>query len=169
MTRLTEDDILQQLEAQDTLSSFMSTTNNMLMEGIHKFLPSLFVNNDEEILEYAVKPLLARSGPLDDINVSLRLIYALGKIDKWLYSDIISFSQFHEYLSEQNNDVDFLSDMTWDFVCNINAITNNEILFSGLKRIKFADFAIYSDIRFIQMLKTTLTLAVTEILQELNP
>lgn len=169
MRILTEDDILQQLETQDSLSGFMSVANNMLQQGVHAFLPSLFVNNDAEILEYAVKPLLAQSGPLDDINVSLRLIYALGKIDKWLYSDIISFSQYHEYISEQGESVDFLNDMTWNFVCNINVISRNEVLFSALKNIKFADFAVYSDTRFIQMLKTTLSLAVTEILQELNP
>ncbi len=38
-----------------------------------------------------MKPLLAQSGPLDDIDVALRLIYALGKMDKWLYADITHF------------------------------------------------------------------------------
>ncbi len=33
-----------------------------------------------------------QSGPLDDIDVALRLrIYALGKMDKWLYADITHF------------------------------------------------------------------------------
>ncbi len=63
------------------------TAHSILLQGIRQFLPSLFVDNDEEIVEYAVKPLLAQSGPLDDIDVALRLIYALGKMDKWLYAD----------------------------------------------------------------------------------
>jgi DNA-binding MltR family transcriptional regulator len=79
MTTLTEDDVLEQLDAQNNLLSFMTTAHNILLQGIKRFLPSLFVNNDEEIVEYAVKPLLAQSGPLDDIDVALRLIYALGK------------------------------------------------------------------------------------------
>lgn len=49
-----------------------------------------------------MKPLLARSGPLDDIDVALRLIYALGKMEKWLYADITHFSQFYQYLKEQD-------------------------------------------------------------------
>lgn len=97
MATLTEDDVLEQLEAQDNLFSFMKTAHTILLQGIRQFLPSLFVNNDEEIVEYAVKPLLAQSGPLDDIDVALRLIYALGKMDKWLYADITHFSQFWHY------------------------------------------------------------------------
>ena len=80
MTTLTEDDVLEQLDAQNNLLSFMTTAHNILLQGIKRFLPSLFVNNDEEIVEYAVKPLLARSGPLDDIDVALRLIYALDEL-----------------------------------------------------------------------------------------
>lgn len=102
MTTLTEDDVLEQLDAQNNLLSFMTTAHNILLQGIKRFLPSLFVDNDEEIVEYAVKPLLAQSGPLDDIDVALRLIYALGKMDKWLYADITHFSQFYQYLHEQD-------------------------------------------------------------------
>ena len=84
MTTLAEDDVLEQLCAQVDLLSFMATANDIILVAVQRFLPSLFVNNDEEIVEYAVKPLLARRGPLDDIDVALRLIYALGKMDKWL-------------------------------------------------------------------------------------
>ncbi|EEZ9930061.1 hypothetical protein E9B03_003738 [Escherichia coli] len=70
MATLTEDDVLEQLDAQDNLFSFMKTAHSILLQGIRQFLPSLFVDNDEEIVEYAVKPLLAQSGPLDDIDVA---------------------------------------------------------------------------------------------------
>ena len=73
------------------------------------------MNNDEEILEYAVKPLLAKSGPLNDINVSLRLIFALGKIDKYLYADILSFFQYSEYVSQHQKPTLFSDEITYDF------------------------------------------------------
>ncbi len=113
MATLTEDDVLEQLDAQDNLFSFMKTAHSILLPGIRQFLPSLFVDNDEEIVEYAVKPLLAQSGPLDDIDVALRLIYALGKMDKWLYADITHFSQYWHYLNEQDETPGFADDMTW--------------------------------------------------------
>jgi DNA-binding MltR family transcriptional regulator len=169
MTTLTEDDVLEQLDAQDNLLSFMTTANDILLRSIKHFLPSLFVNNDEEILEYAVKPLLAQSGPLDDIDVALRLIYALGKMDKWLYADITHFSQFYQYLREQDEIPGFADDITWDFISNVNTITRNATLFNALNAMKFADFAAWSEVRFTAMVKTALTLAITTIIKELKP
>lgn len=168
MTTLTEDDVLEKLDAQPELSAFMATANDILLQAIKSFLPSLFVNNDEEIVEYAVKPLLAQSGPLDDIDVALRLIYALGKIDKWLYADIMHFSQFHHYLLSQDDPPDFASDICWDFINNINTITRNAALFNSLKTMKFADFALYSAARYVSMTKSALALAVTSIIKDLD-
>ncbi|HFU7561630.1 TPA: fumarase E [Escherichia coli] len=157
------------MDAQDNLFSFMKTAHTILLQGIRQFLPSLFVDNDEEIVEYAVKPLLAQSGPLDDIDVALRLIYALGKMDKWLYADITHFSQFWHYLNEQDETPGFADDMTWDFISNVNSITRNAMLYDALKAMKFADFSVWSEARFSGMVKTALTLAVTTTLKELTP
>ncbi len=74
-------------------------------------MPSLFVDNDEEIVEIC-EAVTAQSGPLDDIDVALRLIYALGKMDKWLYADITHFSQFYQYLHEQDAIPGFADDIT---------------------------------------------------------
>lgn len=153
MATLTEDDVLEQLDAQDNLFSFMKTAHSILLQGIRQFLPSLFVDNDEEIVEYAVKPLLAQSGPLDDIDVALRLIYALGKMDKWLYADITHFSQYWHYLNEQDETPGFADDMTWDFISNVNSITCNATLYDALKAMKFADFAVWSEARFSGMVQ----------------
>ncbi len=45
MATLTEDDVLEQLDAQDNLFSFMKTAHTILLQGIRQFLPSLFVDN----------------------------------------------------------------------------------------------------------------------------
>lgn len=169
MTTLTEDDVLEQLETMEDLRAFMVTANDILLRAIRHFLPSLFVNNDAEIVEYAVKPLLAQSGPLDDIDVALRLIYALGKMDKWLYADIMHFSQFSQYLAEQSQVPGYGDEVVWDFISNMNSITTNTPLYNALKAMKFADFAVYSETRFSAMVKTALTLAVTTIVKELSP
>jgi DNA-binding MltR family transcriptional regulator len=63
----------------------------------------------------------------------------------------------------------FADDLTWDFLSNVNAITENAMLYNALKSMKFADFALYSESRFIGMVRTALALAVTAILKELRP
>lgn len=169
MTTLTEDDVLEQLDIMEDLRAFMVTANDILLRAIRHFLPSLFVNNDAEIVEYAVKPLLAQSGPLDDVDVAIRLIYALGKMDKWLYADIMHFSQFSQYLAEQAHVPGYGDEVVWDFISNMNSITTNTSLYNALKAMKFADFAVYSEARFSAMVKTALALAVTTIVKELTP
>ncbi|MBV7405501.1 MltR family transcriptional regulator [Enterobacter sp. ENT03] len=169
MTTLTEDDVLEQLEIMEDLRAFMVTANDILLRAIRHFLPSLFVNNDAEIVEYAVKPLLAQSGPLDDVDVAIRLIYALGKMDKWLYADIMHFSQFSQYLAELAHVPGYGDEVVWDFISNMNSITTNTSLYNALKAMKFADFAVYSEARFSAMVKTALALAVTTIVKELTP
>ncbi|BCG08089.1 MULTISPECIES: MltR family transcriptional regulator [Buttiauxella] len=167
MTTLNEDDVLERLEAQNSLASFMSVAHDILLSGIRQFLPSLFVDNDEEIVEYAVKPLLARSGPLDDIDVALRLIYALGKMDKWLYADITCFSQFCDFVQHSKETIQFHDDVTYDFIANLNSITQNATLFNAIKSMKYSDFSIYSEVRYGNLVKTALSLAVTSLLKEL--
>ena len=49
MATLTEDDVLEQLDAQDNLFSFMKTAHSILLQGIRQFLPSLFVDNGEAV------------------------------------------------------------------------------------------------------------------------
>lgn len=168
MTTLNEDTVLEQLEAQNDLASFLNTSHDILLSGIRRFLPSLFVNNDEEIVEYAVKPLLARSGPLDDIDVALRLICALGKMEKWLYADITCFSQFRDFVQSSKEVIRFHDDITYDFITSLNSITQNAPLFNAIKNMRFSDFSIYSETRYGNMVKTALTLAVMSLLKELD-
>ena len=167
MIELKEDDVIERLSEKDDLNPFMQEACSFLSIGVKHFLPSLFVNNDEEILEYAVKPLLAKSGPLNDINVSLRLIFALGKIDKYLYADILSFFQYSEYVSQHQKPTLFSDEITYDFIKNLNVVTENKMLFHSLNNMKYADFSVYSKARYGEMVKTVLTLAITSLLKEL--
>jgi DNA-binding MltR family transcriptional regulator len=128
----------------------------------------VFVNNDPDIQEYAVKPLLAKSGPLDNLDVSLRLLYALGKIRKTVYADVICLSQFSQYVQTENNVLSFYDEMTYDFISNLNAITENEQLFSAIRKMKFSSFEVFNTERYGNMIKTGLTLAVTSLLKELT-
>ncbi len=167
MIELKEDDVIERLSEKDDLNPFMQEACCLLLAGVKHFLPSLFVNNDEEVLEYAVKPLLAKSGPLDSLDVSLRLIFALGKIDKYLYADTLSFFQYSEYVTQHEEEIFFSDEITYDFIKNINAVTENTTLFKSLNNMKYADFSVYSKTRYGDMVKTVLTLTITSLLEEL--
>ncbi|CNC54210.1 MltR family transcriptional regulator [Yersinia intermedia] len=168
MTALTEDDVLERLASPENLNDFLLKANEILFQGIKSLLPYLFINNDEDIQEYAVKPLLAKSGPLDSLDVSLRLIYALGQITKAVYADILLFSQLSEHLQETGDITEFHDDIVYEFMGNLNAVTQNKTLFQMIEKMKFSDFTIFNQTRYGNMVKTGLTLAVTSLLQELT-
>lgn len=164
----TEDEIIEQLDEQEQLLNWLLKANEILFSAIKSYLPQVFINNDPDIREYAVKPLLAKSGPLDNMDVSLRLLYALGKIKKTVYADIICLSQFSLHLQAENSSLSFHDEMTYDFISNLNAITENEQLFSAIRKMKFSSFEVFNTERYGNMVKTGLTLAVTSLLKELT-
>lgn len=168
MTVLTEDQVLETLSGQENLNDFLDAANVILLRGIKQLLPHLFINNDEDIREFAVKPLLAKSGPLDSIDVSLRLIYALGKIKKPVYADILLFSQLDEHLKTQPDVVEFHEDTTYEFIQNLRCVTDNQLLFHSIEKMKFAGFEIFNNARYGNLVKTALSLAVTDLLKELT-
>lgn len=168
MTGLTEDQVLETLSARTNLNDFLNAANAILLSGIKQFLPHLFINNDEDIREFAVRPLLAKSGPLDSIDVSLRLIYALGKIKKSVYADILLFSQLDEHLNAQAGIVEFHDDTAYEFVKNLRCVTDNPLMFQSIEKMKYAGFEIFNTARYGDLVKTALSLAVTDLLKELT-
>lgn len=168
MTVLTEDQVLETLSGQENLNDFLNAANVILLSGIKQFLPRLFINNDEDIREFAVKPLLAKSGPLDSIDVSLRLIYALGKIQKPVYADILLFSQMAEHLNAQPDIIEFHDDTVYEFIQNLRCVTDNTMMFQSIEKMKFAGFEIFNNARYGSFVRTALSLAVTDLLKELT-
>ena len=168
MTVLTEDQVLETLSSQTNLNDFLDAANVILLSGIKQFLPQLFINNDEDIREFAVKPLLAKSGPLDNIDVSLRLIYALGKIKKSVYADILLFSQLDEHLKSSSEIVEFHEETVYEFIQNLRCVTGNLLMFQSIEKMKFAGFEIFNNARYGNLVRTALSLAVTDLLKELT-
>ncbi|QLK59292.1 transcriptional regulator [Enterobacteriaceae bacterium Kacie_13] len=168
MTVLTEDQVLETLSSQTNLNDFLDAANVILLSGIKQFLPQLFINNDEDIREFAVKPLLAKSGPLDNIDVSLRLIYALGKIKKSVYADILLFSQMDEHLKTNLEIVEFHEERVYEFIQNLRCVTGNLLMFQSIEKMKFAGFEIFNNARYGNLVRTALSLAVTDLLKELT-
>jgi len=168
MTGLTEDQVLETLSGQANLNDFLDAANAILLSGIKQFLPRLFINNDEDIREFAVKPLLAKSGPLDSIDVSLRLIYALGKINKKVYADILLFSQLDEHLKTRPEIIEFHEETVYEFIRNLCCVTDNPLMFQSVEKMKYAGFEIFNNARYGNLVKTALSLAVTDLLKELT-
>ena len=76
-----ENRVLEKLNAGKTVRSFLMTAVELLAEALDILVVQVF-RKDDYAVKYAVEPLLTGNGPLGDLTVRLKLIYALGVISR---------------------------------------------------------------------------------------
>ncbi|MGL4720530.1 MAG: MltR family transcriptional regulator, partial [Kluyvera intermedia] len=82
-----ENRVLERLNARQTLTGFIQTAVGLLAEAVDLLILQAF-RKDDYAVKYAVEPLLEGSGPLANLSVRLKLIYAMGVISRDEYEDI---------------------------------------------------------------------------------
>src|SRR5471032_1177120 len=76
-----ENRVLEKLNAGKSVRSFLMTAVELLAEALDILVVQVF-RKDDYAVKYAVEPLLTGTGPLGDLSVRLKLIYALGVISR---------------------------------------------------------------------------------------
>ncbi len=79
MTTHQEDEVLERLNEQDGPRGFFLEAVTILEEAVDSLMRRAF-RQEEYAVKYAIEPLLNQSGPLGQLEVRLKLIFALGLI-----------------------------------------------------------------------------------------
>ncbi len=74
-----ENRVLEHLNAGKTVRSFLMAAVDLLAEALNILVVQIF-RKDDYAVKYAVEPLLVGDGPLSELSVRLKLVYALGVI-----------------------------------------------------------------------------------------
>lgn len=104
-----ENRVLEKLNAGKTVRSFLMTAVELLAEALDILVVQVF-RKDDYAVKYAVEPLLTGNGPLGDLTVRLKLIYALGVISRHEYEDAELLMALREELNYDGNDYRFTDD-----------------------------------------------------------
>ncbi|WP_308420894.1 MltR family transcriptional regulator [Hafnia psychrotolerans] len=104
-----ENRVLEKLNAGKTVRSFLMTAVELLAEALDILVVQVF-RKDDYAVKYAVEPLLNGSGPLGDLSVRLKLIYALGVISRHEYEDAELLMALREELNYDGEDYRFTDD-----------------------------------------------------------
>lgn len=72
-----ENRVLEHLNAGKTVRSFLMAAVDLLAEALNILVVQIF-RKDDYAVKYAVEPLLVGDGPLSELSVRLKLVYALG-------------------------------------------------------------------------------------------
>lgn len=163
-----ENRILERLNARQTVSGFIQATVGLLAEAIDLLIIQAF-RKDDYAVKYAVEPLLEGSGPLADLPVRLKLIYALGVISRDEYEDVELLLALNNELKHENKIYSFTDDEILGPINMLHCMTTlppqptlhlpEEVVDDSLANMQ--------EQRYQQMVRSTLVLSITDLVTRL--
>lgn len=163
-----ENRILERLNARQTVAGFIQATVGLLAEAVDLLVLQAF-RKDDYAVKYAVEPLLEGSGPLADLPVRLKLIYALGVISRDEYEDVELLLALNNELKHENKIHSFTDDEILgpiNMLHSMTALPPQPTL--HLPEDVVDDLLVnMQEQRYQQMVRSTLVLSITDLVTRL--
>lgn len=163
-----ENRILERLNARQTLTGFIQTAVGLLSEAVDHLILQAF-RKDDYAVKYAVEPLLEGSGPLANLPVRLKLIYALGVISRDEYEDVELLLALNNELAHENKIYSFTDDEILGPINMLHCMTTlpppptlhlpEDVVDDALRTMQ--------EQRYQQMVRSTLVLSITDLVTSL--
>lgn len=164
-----QDELLDALEECETATCFIQASHKLITAQLKHLLPRVFVQ-DPLVIEYAVTPLLKNDGPLVEVDVVSKLMFAMGKITLETYADIGLFDQMYDYVSKQSEPIAFRDEIIYDFISNQSSLKQSEanMYLDSINQLKFSSFDSFSQARYESLIKTVLKLSCEGLLEKVE-
>ncbi|ENO3978431.1 MltR family transcriptional regulator [Aeromonas veronii] len=168
MTTHQEDEVLERLNEQDGPRGFFLEAVTILEEAVDSLMRRAF-RQEEYAVKYAIEPLLNQSGPLGQLEVRLKLIFALGLISLERYQDIEAYIKIRDFLVRDPKDYRFSDKPIRDLLDRLHGVNQ-----SGMMKLEppasEEDWAFYQMQlnRLDQMVRSALVLALADCVGELH-
>lgn len=104
-----ENRVLERLNTGLTVHDLFATAVKLIAEAVGQLITQAF-RKDDYAVKYAVEPLLEGNGPLAELSVRLKLIYALGVITRSEYEDCELLMAILDELNSDSEPYSFISD-----------------------------------------------------------
>ncbi len=163
-----ENQILERLNQRPEVHLFFQEVVVLIAEAIDQLILKVF-RKDDYAVKYAVEPLLMGSGPLGELSVRLKLLFALGAINREVYEDIELFIAINSSLSSENINLKFTDDEIIGSIKMLHCIEPLPEMMrfdlpEDLIDKQLIDLQIY---RYQQMTKSSLVLSVTSLISQI--
>ncbi|WP_432455345.1 MULTISPECIES: MltR family transcriptional regulator [unclassified Agarivorans] len=163
-------DNIEQLSEAVTPRSFFISSVDIFEASIEDLVQRVF-RKDDHAVKYAVEPLLNNSGPLGELDVRLKLLYALGIISQDIYQDIDKFIQLRNFLNQEASEYHFTDSEIIEPIKTLHEVKN-----MGVVQLDIAPPADDAELSFYRMqiarqeqvVRSTLSLVVAAICRALH-
>ncbi|CAM3681126.1 Mannitol repressor protein [Rahnella bruchi] len=163
-----ENRVLEKLNAGKTVRSFLMTAVELLAEALDILVVQVF-RKDDYAVKYAVEPLLTGTGPLGDLSVRLKLIYALGVISRHEYEDAELLMALREELNYDGEEYRFTDDEILGPFGELHCVTELPPAPTFLKPGEADESLIAMQRqRYQQIVRSTMVLSVTGLIAHIS-
>lgn len=164
-----ENRILERLNARQTLTGFIQTAVGLLAEAVDLLILQAF-RKDDYAVKYAVEPLLEVTGPLANLSVRLKLIYALGVISRDEYEDVELLVALNGELLTENKIYSFTDDEILGPISMLHCMTAlpPQPTLHLPEDVVDESLITMQEQRYQQMVRSTLVLSITDLVTNLT-
>ncbi len=164
-----ENRVLERLNARQTLTGFIQTAVGLLAEAVDLLILQAF-RKDDYAVKYAVEPLLEGSGPLANLSVRLKLIYAMGVISRNEYEDIELLVALNNELLTENTIYSFTDDEILGPISMLHCLTAlpPQPTLHMPEDVVDESLITMQEQRYQQMVRSTLVLSITDLITSLT-
>lgn len=157
-----ENSILERLNAGQTVHQIFNIIIDVMTEAVSLLITQVF-RKDDYAVKYAVEPLLKGKGPLSELSIQLKLIYALGMITRAEYEDCELLLAIQAELEDDSYQYSFIDD---EILGPISLLHDMILPPSPPKLTRQSDKILLTmqQHRYQQMIRSALVLSVTELI-----
>ncbi|MBX7018759.1 MltR family transcriptional regulator [Providencia rettgeri] len=163
-----ENQILERLNGRTEVNLFFQEVVSLITQAIDKLMLKVF-RKDDYAVKYAVEPLLTGSGPLGELSVRLKLLFALGAITRETYEDIELFLALNQSLLSSDLNLDYIDDEILGSIKMLHCMgpLPEMMRFDQPEDMVDTQLIELQKQRFQQMIKSSLVLSVTALITQI--
>ncbi|KMW74671.1 transcriptional regulator [Photorhabdus luminescens subsp. luminescens] len=164
----TENQLLERLNKRTEVKPFIQEVIHLITGAIDQLMLKVF-RKDDYAVKYAVEPLLQGDGPLGELAVRLKLVYALGAISREIYEDIELFLALNATLQQEQQRYEFTDDEILGPVRMLHCmgVLPEMMRFDQPEDVIDQQLIDLQKYRYKQMVRSSLVLAVTALVAEI--
>lgn len=163
-----EDAVFERLTEPENPRRFFIEVVDMLEDAVDQLMRRAF-RQEEYAVKYAIEPLLNGKGPLADLNIRLKLIFALGLISYEVSQDIERFIRLRDFLVNDIHDHRFGEECVKEHLNRLHSLQNISMMQIDEPVDNGDPMLLQLQLnRRDQVIRSALLLAVSSVLSELG-
>lgn len=173
LENLQEDDILERLNQRIGIHDLLIAAMDIIGQSIDQLMMKSF-RKEKHAIKFVIPSLVGNRGPLNDLSVRLKLLYALGMITGEEYEDIeLIMAILDELELDKETDYSFVDDEILGPISLLHDMTlppnlvNQKMISSDVGIVDSMKSSIYKQ-RYQQMIRSALIIAITTLVVRLT-